>query len=129
VISARGAMPRFRARLDHIALGLEYLRVVELTREADAHRVVGRAETGPCPRRAPPGALPASPGPLRQVLGQGDEVGHAVIAEDKRQPLVGIPAVEVDGLREIAIAPQQHAAEAALQADGDGLVHLHARRT
>jgi len=80
--------------------------VVELTREADAHRVVGRAELDHVHAGHRQERFQRPPGPLRQVSARVDEVGHAVIAEDKRQPLVGIPAVEVDGLREIAIAPQ-----------------------
>jgi hypothetical protein len=39
-------------------------------------------------------------------------------------PLVGVPAVEVLGLREIGVAAEQGFAEAAAEADGQGAVHL-----
>src|SRR5207245_8360541 len=86
---------------------------------------------GPLPRfgldrvAGPTFQLP--PGSLRQVFCQGPDVGHAVVAEDEADALVGVPAVEVLGLGEVGVATEQHASKAAAEADRQGPVHLPGR--
>ena len=58
-------------------------------------------------------------GRLRQFLGQGDQVGHRIDAEDEADVAGVIPAVEVLGLGEVGVAPHEERAEAGLPAEGD----------
>src|SRR5208283_2553456 len=67
-------------------------------------------------------ALQLLPGPIRQLLGPCHEIGFVVIAEDERDSPIGIPAIKVFGLREVGIAAQAHALEAAAQTGGGGSV-------
>ena len=64
------------------------------------------------------------PGVLRDLLGQGDQVGGGIVAEDEADAAVGVPAVEVLGLGEVGVAAEQRPAEAAPEADGQGAVDL-----
>ncbi len=48
------------------------------------------------------------------------QVRHGVVAEDELHAAVGVPAVEVLGLREVGVAAQQHLAEAAAETDVQG---------
>src|SRR5262249_54089535 len=47
------------------------------------------------------------------LVGYSHEIGRRVVAEDKTHPGVGVPTIQVFGLREIRVAAQQHLAEAA----------------
>src|SRR5688500_8415318 len=51
------------------------------------------------------------PDPRRQRLGLGHQYGHVVIAENKLDILV-VPAVEILGLRKVAVTAQQNLAKA-----------------
>ena len=69
-------------------------------------------------------ALQRPPRASRQILGDGLEVGGRLVAEDEGDAAVGVPAVEVLRLRAVGVAAEQRRAEAAPEADGQGLVHL-----
>ena len=60
------------------------------------------------------------PGVCRQLCGERLDVGHGVVAEDKADPRVLVPAVEVFGLGESGVAAEQHAAKAGAQAQLHG---------
>src|SRR5262249_61893981 len=92
-----GAGPDYRNRPPHELLGL--------------HLITGRSFQG----------LPSTG---RQILGEALEVGRRLVAEDELHARVGGPAVEVRGLGEVGVAAEQHAAEAAPEADGQGPVYL-----
>jgi hypothetical protein len=62
--------------------------------------------------------------PAPAALGRGDQVRGGVVAEDEADAAVGVPAVEVLGLREVGVAAEQHPAEAAAETDRQGAVHL-----
>ena len=51
-------------------------------------------------------------------------VGVGVDAEDEADVAGGVPAVEVLGLGEVGVAPQEDPAEAGPAAEGDGLVEV-----
>src|SRR5207245_3417610 len=69
-------------------------------------------------------AFQLPPGSFRQFFRDVHDIGHSVVAEDEADAAVGVPAVEVLGLGEVGVAAQQHASEPALEADGQGPVHL-----
>ena len=56
-------------------------------------------------------AIQFLPNFLRQILGNTPEVGHTVVAKDKTHAAIGMPTVEMFGLREVGIAAKQHALE------------------
>ncbi len=104
------------------------LRLQALVLELASHHHLLLDTVGALPRfglyRVARRAFQFPPGAVGQLFGAGHDVGHGVIAEDKTDAAVGVPAVEVLGLGEVGVAAQQHAPEAALEADGQGPIHL-----
>ena len=57
-----------------------------------------------------------------QILGQIDQFRRGIEAEDELNASVLVPAIQVPGLREVGIAPQEHRAKATLQTGLDTAV-------
>lgn len=62
------------------------------------------------------------PGVGRQLLRQGAQVWHAIVAENEANAWVGVPAVEVLGLGEVGVAAQKDAPKTAAKTGGDGAI-------
>ena len=61
---------------------------------------------------------------FRQAVGDGLEGLVGLDAEDEADVAGGVPAVQVLGLGELGVAPQEHLAEAGPAAEVDGLVEV-----
>ena len=72
------------------------------------------------------GARQRLPDPLGQPPGQAHEVRLGVQAEDEAHAL-GVPAVQVVGLGEVGVAPEENVPEADLAAQGGGAVEVRRR--
>jgi hypothetical protein len=64
------------------------------------------------------------PGPGGQILSAGFQIGEGFEAEEKADPRIIVPAVQLFGLRELAVAPQQDAAKTTPETNRQGLVDL-----